>query len=290
MRRISWEDGQYWKERELVMIIDTSTKATLEETLCDCLSTTPNELKIKVENFYNESYAGKFVDHDIFLNKVENYITKSGHKKIDKLQFYHLTRRLKEMDDFETKNLKSLLTDDNAFSRFLGKYNISFKCNTDYIEMYRDGEIVELASIDAFGSTEYCYLRRRLGYARNVKDFCVNGLAFKFNMSECGYYNDLNACPEFISMLSQYLKSPIMKNDFKNNSGYHCYQYNFPIERIIFDGQDSLPENQKEIYFLITVIENWFYAKSGDEPLILRLSDDDTAAEEFFVQKNSIEK
>ena len=139
------------------------------------------------------------------------------------------------------------------------------------------------------------YLRSRLGYIKGREDFCFNGFAFKDLLYKNDYARSLYGVPEFIGVLAEYLRYGKLASDYFAHSHYCCYEYRVPLERVLFDDNDSMSQGRKETYLLEKILQRLYeysvrdtrYMWDDDNP-ILRLADDDIMQAEFFVAKEEI--
>ena len=143
-------------------------------------------------------------------------------------------------------------------------------------------------------STDVCYLRSRLGYNSGREDFCFNGFAFRDLLMKNQYTRQLQGCPEILECLERYLRIKGLAKDYAEKSEYYCFMYKFPIERVIFDGQDDLIVEKKQLHLLNQVAYR-LYQYSGDSRYlydhdnpILRLKDDDNASVDYLVSSEII--
>ena len=64
------------------------------------------------------------------------------------------------------------------------------------------------------------------------------------------YTRQLQGCPEILECLERYLRIKGLAKDYAEKSEYYCFMYKFPIERVIFDGQDDLIVEEKQLHLL----------------------------------------
>ena len=155
---------------------------------------------------------------------------------------------------------------------------------------FRDRQI----SLENTMNTDVCYLRSRLGYNSGREDFCFNGFAFRGLLMKNQYTRQLQDCPEILECLERYLRINGLVKDYKEKSEYICFEYKFPIARVIFDEKEDLTVEEKQLYLLNQVAyrlyqynEDSRYLFDNDNP-ILRLKDDDNASAEFLVSTEII--
>ena len=176
-------------------------------------------------------------------------------------------------------------------SLFLKNHEIRFELNDRHLNLYyRDKPISLEGNLDR----NVLYLRWRLGYNDDV-DYCFNGFAFRDLIFKNHYALSLYDAPEIISVLSEFLKYPFLKEDYFNNSKYYCFEYLVPIDKIYFDDNDKMSKLEKQKYLLNRVLNRLYeysiteskYMFDYDNPII-RLSDYDVMQEEYFISKEEI--
>lgn len=270
------------------MYIDTHSKKSMEQSICDYF----NISIIKLDNLFSEARRADKIEDYQEKSKIvigEFIYTNLPDTPIDEILFFHLGRRLNDTDSYIGNNLFNLLSQDNCMTDFFKKHDIIFSPCEDRLNLIHDGKL------ELFEDTmkQYnSYLKWRLGYT-DQKDFCFNGLSFKDLLYRNTYARSLFRGPEFIQRLSDFLERPEILNDYFKSSTYYCYEYQVPIEKVIFDGSDKLLLEEKYKHFL-KIVFNRLYEYSNDRHMtnpdnpILRLADDDIMLEEYFVSKEEI--
>lgn len=280
------------------MIIDTTTRANFKSTLLQCFRIDELTLSKKLECFFSNCKNKNGTDWDKYDTIIEEFILNSGHEKIEKIQFFHLTRKLNCSSENTTNNLLTLLTEKTPLSEFLEEYELKFKKHPKgHIGLEHKGELLDFTDLSDTKEKEnsYCYLRRRLGYDKEMLDFCVNGLSFFYKIEQSHYFRNLLYGPEFIQKLAEYLNIDNLISDYFNKSSYQCIQYNVPFDMIIFDGLDHIynTDAKKETLFLRKSLELFKYDERGNygnyDNLILRLYDDCSASSDFFVSTYTLD-
>lgn len=276
------------------MYIDTHTKEKMENSICEYLGITLDDLGGLFQEISTEAQSDKYFNGYKCREIINNYINSHNTGAIiDNVLFFHLARRLNSgQDDPTGYNLKELLTTESVLSVFLKKYGVEFYEVGNHLELSYHGEKVPL---DDTYRSHVPYLRARLGYNEGREDYCFNGFAFKDLLYRNTYARELEDVPEFIGVLAAFLKNKTIGPDYYRNSTYFCYEYQVPLERIMFDNNDNLLLDEKRQYLLYLVIYRLYeyagtnirYMFDHDNP-ILRLADADTMESQFFVAKEII--
>ena len=211
---------------------------------------------------------------------------------IDEIYVYHLTRRLScKAEDFSSDNLKSLLLGKSLISDFLKKHEVSFVISDDHPVLVYKGQEVNLCDTN---KNDVCYLRSRLGYSIRRKDYCFNGFAFRDLLMKNQYTLNLYYCPEFINVLSRFLKNKQIIKDYFENSRYYCLTYKLKLTDILFDEKDSLNNDEKVNYFLVKICYRiWEYMQDprylfDNENPIIRIPDNACISASNLISKEII--
>ena len=276
------------------MLIDTHSFETMKTSMKQYLNIDDGVLADFFRLAEKKCTQGIFCDGDILSNDIDEFIGNHvGASSIERVMFFHLSRRLNSANsDYSGTNLFDILTTKNALSNFLESHNISFIPNGKHLIILFNGKTVSIEDTFIDG---VCYLRSRLGYNEGREDYCFNGFAFKDLLYKNSYARSLYEAPELIQQLSSFLHYPSLLNDFAENSRYYCLEYIVPLDIVLFDDIDDLPQTEKSKYFLNQVMTRLYeYATSDPRYLsdnanpILRLADDGTMKEEYFVDKEEI--
>lgn len=275
------------------MYIDTHTKDTIQNSICEIFNIEVKELEDLFMKAERESYTGIYTDENKLDKILDEFIdNRMSDKNIDQILFFHLGRRINSSCNYlEGKNLFELLLKENEMSLFLKNHEIRFELNDRHLNLYyRDKPISLEGNLDR----NVLYLRWRLGYNDDV-DYCFNGFAFRDLIFKNHYALSLYDAPEIISVLSEFLKYPFLKEDYFNNSKYYCFEYLVSIDKIYFDDNDKMSKLEKQKYLLNRVLNRLYeysiteseYMFDYDNPII-RLSDYDVMQEEYFISKEEI--
>lgn len=271
------------------MFIDTHTKKAMEESICDLMDITVEELYDEMNRVESMCGGNYYIRDRKFKAFIDEHIYKALPNEI---LFFHLARRLKGTeDDVIGRNLRDLLTTENTLSAAIKKYNIEFSNGIDHIETVYCGKTVDW---DKYGCGNSSNMKSRLGYLA-IKDFCFNGFAFKDLLYKNLYAQRLSGVPEFVGGLIECLGCRELGHYFMSNSAYYCYEYRIPIDRVIFDGHNLNSTDLKQRHLIRCVLERLSdYADTDIRNMrdyknpILRLSDDDILPSNYFVKKERI--
>lgn len=276
------------------MVIDTTSREGMEKALSSLMRVSVSELYQYIDAAADLAVKdqGCFYQ-DIFDRAMEDFYSDMIEDMIpDEILFFHLSRRLNGSEKETAYNLQELLTSENCFSEFLKAHQITFRKGTgDKIILYfRDAKIDLEDAMDQ----NVCYLRSRLGYNACQKDFCLNGFAFRDLLMKTRYAYTLRNCPEILTCLESLLRIKSLVKDYVEKSKYYCFMYRFPMERVVFDGNDGLTVEEKQFYLLNRVAywlyeyrKNPYHLFERDNP-ILRLKDNDNASVDFLVSTEII--
>lgn len=185
---------------------------------------------------------------------------------IDKMLFFHLSRRLDTCQSNGALNLFDLLTMESPLSNFFKKYGITFVFSNEHIEVKQNGKIVFIDSMKDT-NVNITNLKGRLGYADCSIDYCVNGYAIRI-YEDNTYYRWLGKCPEFVSLLSKGLNRKEIALDYQKESNYYLYVYCLPINMVIIDNKEDQTVDDKVRYLLVEFLYNLQYKlKNGERSL-----------------------
>lgn len=276
------------------MYIDTHTKETMEKSICSYLGVTLQDLSVLFNLAGNEAQQDKFLDGDK-LNDIFNSFIKAHmpNKELDEVLFFHLSRRLNTASDCNVgNNLFELLSTENAMTLFLKEHDVEFVVCDKYLNLIYKGKEI---SLDDTIKEHIPYLRWRLGHNANRIDFCINGFLLKDLLYRSSYARELYDVPEFIGVLATFLKRRDIGTDYFDNSKYYCFEYCLPLAKVMFDEKDSLAEEQKVKYLLNQILNRLYEYHTHDirymfdhENPIIRLTDNDTMDEQYYISKEEI--
>ena len=276
------------------MYIDTHKKDTIQNSEYEIFNIEDKELKELFMKAERESYTGIYTDGNKLDKILDEFIeNRMSDKNINQILFFHLGRRINSSCNYlEGKNLFELLLKENEMSLFLKNHEIKFELNNGHLNLYYREKLISLEdNLDRHVS----YLKWRLGYNSNCIDYCFNGFVFRDLILKNHYARSLYDAPEFLSVLSEFLKYPFLKEDYFNNSKYYCFEYLVPIDKIYFDDNEKISKLEKQKYLLNRVLNRLYeycikeskYMFDYDNPII-RLSDYDVMQEEYFISKEEI--
>ncbi len=276
------------------MYIDTHSKATMEQSTCNYLSISINELNLIIEKASRVASENLFFNSVKFDRVINEFITQHlPEKQIDEILFFHLGRRLNDAQNSHIgNNLFNLLTTENVFSSFLKAHKVTFLPKDGHLQLYYKNELI---SLDKTYETNVPYLRSRLGYNEGREDYCFNGFAFKDILYKNSYARELYDVPEFIGVLATFLNKNKIGTDYFENSKYYCYEYRLPIENVLFDKDEKMSLESKKIYIVNQVLHRLHYylysdvtyMNDEDNP-ILRLRDNEILNDKFFVNMEEV--
>ena len=270
------------------MYIDTRCIENLEKAVCDLFQMQPLQM------YEYLMQLGQLSDgEEEYTCRLDAFIAERCMRYPDEILLFHLARRMHGSEDSkEGRNLANLLLSSNPFCTFMRDNGISFIKGELYIEVIYKGALVDWDKCTE-GNPEY--VKWRLGYDENEKDFCFNGFALKDLLYRNHYARALYYGPEFFQQLVDCLQCEILQQKYMENSEYFCYEYKLPIATVIFDGHDDYSESMKQQYLVRCVLQRLhkYFVSSlefmqDDENPILRLADDYIVPAEFYVGKEKI--
>ena len=277
------------------MYIDTHTKETMENSICSYLGVTLDDLCDLFERAGGEAQQEWYIDGDklngIFNSFIVTHI--SDNPIIDKVLFFHLSRRLNINEDCNIgNNLFDLLSTENQMTSFLKEHDVEFMVSEHHLNLIYKGNEISLEDINQ----EYVpYLRWRLGHNKGRIDFCFNGFLLKDLLYRNSYARELYDVPEFIGNLATFLKRRDIVTDYFERSRYYCFEYGVPLEKIMFDDNEKLDDEEKRIHLLNQILNRLYEYHTSDirymfdhENPIIRLTDSDTMDEKYYITKEEI--
>lgn len=276
-----------------MLFIETTSRESMEHDLASYLNVTIDELYEYIDYAAKKASSDWMFNTDIFDQKIASIVDDlQPLEHIDSAMCFHLSRRLNNtLDDLRSYNLKDWLLGDNAMVKFLNEHGVFFKEQGEQISVsYRERELKLQDTMDS----DVCYLRSRLGYNRRREDFCFNGFAMRDLLMKNSYTRELYDGPEFLVVLSRYLKNNVILDDFIKESTYFCFTLKIPMEQVIFDGFDKLDSNQKELhlieqicYRLLMYSDNGRMLFDHDNPII-RVADNAILPADYVIHSEII--
>ena len=267
------------------MIIDTHTKESIQNSICEYFHLTESGLLELFRSFYYSSIE--------LERAISKYVDDNISEFLDGVYFFHLSRRLNGSDLNSSTNLYELLLSKNIFSDFLSNYGISFKQGDNHLVLYHKGKPIDLSQ--SFHEN-VAHLKMRMGYYENDQDYCVNGFALRDRLvHNTTYYNQLGFCPEFIYELAHVMNADTIIWDYRKSSTYYCLEYLLPLDQVIIDGKEYIKSQRGKTEEILTaallrLYNYWLdprYSFDHDN-LILRLGDSDTMAAQYFVRAEEL--
>ena len=274
------------------MFIDTSSKDSLRAGLSDCLNIPIPAVEERVLDAGRKAEAGMCFDTVVFYEEMEKLLQTYTPEILDKISFYHMSRRLISETNNGGYSLYHLLLSKNEISDFLNTKDFEFKAVDDrVVPLYKGRQLIPLEDSN---DARINYLKLRLGYFQKRKDFCFNGFAFKEHLIKNQYAKILVDGPEFMVKLAEYVNAPAIINDYKDISKFYCIRYDVPFDMVIFDGYDNLQNSEKQIHYLkaclLRMLDdiNRTGRESDSDNIIIRLRDDCSMSDKYYIQKEII--
>lgn len=254
-------------------MIDSESVLGLEYSICKMFHISKVELKSNLLSWLTScSQDGISWNINSFNRKTKKLIKEKEYVFDGKVCFYHLARSL-EPKPKQLKNLRSLTTTENSFSKFLKSHEIVIKWVEKRGEIYYKNLRID--------PTKYSKnnLDVRLGYG-SYEDTCINGFLFNLNIENKWnhYYDVLMQRPELLWALDDLLGTQLA-NDYKIQSQYYSVKIETTLDKLIFDGLVFRKKETKEIYYLQCCLEllAWCYYRKDPKDVsflpIVRLYD-----------------
>ena len=277
------------------MYIDTTSQRSMERSLCTYLNITSSELYQYIDYASEKATPDKWgFNSEIFNVELMSIISDLQPEiPIDEIQLHHLTRRLNtDGENNDGCNLKFLLTTETPLRTFLREHGVEFAEHKGHLLIIHYGSVV---SLEDTNQIDVCYLRGRLGYNAGREDYCFNGFAMRDLLMKNSYARELYDGPEFLVVLSRFLRNKKIQKDFFENSTYFCLNYLLPINSIVFDGHEEMDYAHKcqflisQVCHRLLIYQNSHpeYMYDHDNP-ILRLDDDAIVPASFQYGKEII--
>lgn len=276
------------------MYIDTHTKISMEQSICDYLGVTVNVLHGLFEYAEIEAQQDKYLSNNQLEKTFDDFIKENlPRTPIDEILFFHLSRRLNTTADSHIgNNLFDLLSTPNEMTQFLKEHDVEFTICDDHLDIIYRGAKIPLVDTS---QSNIPYLRWRLGYNADRVDFCFNGFMMKDLLYRNSYARELYDVPEFIGVLATFLNRRDIGTDYFDNGRYYCFEYCVPLSKIVFDQNEYLSNSEKIRYLLKQVLRRLYeyythdiqYMFDHDNPII-RLADNDTMQEQYYIEKEEV--
>ena len=267
--------------------INAETQSSLRDSILEFFNLTKDELEL----FF---WSMKFRANEEVEKQIRDFVeSRTSKETFEFIQMFHLSRRLNGSDPSCNENLAKVLLEDSPVSRFLKKYELTFRKGEDHIDMFFKGKLQTLENEDEYGVYgNIYYIRSRLGY-NTEQDYCVNGFAFRSYLEKNHYSQALSRGPELLQNIERLLDIDGMVSDYCKNSKYYCIEYLVPLSEVYFDLDYHPPKTDREKtlellkWSMLRLYNEWLGIISG-ENLVLRLADDTSVTSEWFVNAEEI--
>lgn len=270
------------------MYINSTSILELTDSLCNAFEKSDDQL---YGELFNIAYDRK--DEDVFKSNINKYVKENLVNKPDKVLLFHLSRRLDNEDnDLVGYSLVNLLTIKNSYSDFLIKHHLYFKYNNGHIDIYYHNKKIKLDN----SNNNDLILMKRLGYNKNIKDFCFNGFIINPLVGTNIYNSFLSIGSELTQSLAKLINDKSMIDEYINKSTYYCLKYLVPLDIVLFDDEPTLDNNSKIIYLMSKYIKffiTYFIYQQREKTstdLEIRIHDYDNLSSEYYIDKIIIEK
>lgn len=269
------------------MHVNTRSNQKMRASICDILNIDNNDIDILLESCYNkyQKDCPVFIldyQYDYFMEYVKEHLSKD----IDKVLFFHLTRRLNDNIDDNGYNLVDMLIKDTCLSRFLIKYGLTFKYN-QYIKMFKEDQEIDLNKLDNY---TYNHLRYRFGYNHN--NYSIKGYAFGDELENNSIYEIAQSGPDFLSCLYPFVEGDLV-DDFIDNSKFYKIEYLVPIEMIEFENYEVLNNKEKKYHILVKTLQHLYTYKYdkfdyNNDNITLGIKDNQILESKYLISKKEI--
>lgn len=267
------------------MHVNTESYQEMRASICNVLNINDKDIDILFESCYNkyQKDCPVFIldnQYDYFMEYIKEHLSKD----IDKVLFFHLARRLDNIDD-NGYDLVDMLIKDTSLSRFLMGYGLMFKYDR-YIKIFKDGQEIDLNKFDNYS---YNHLKYRFGYNHN--NFSIKGYAFNDELENNSDYEIAQSGPEFLSCLYPFVEDDLV-DEFIENSKFYKFEYLVPIEIIEFENYEELNNDEKKYHIVVKALQH-LYAYKYDKfdfnnNITLGIKDNQILESKYLISKNEI--
>ena len=263
------------------MYIDTTSKDTIRQSLCQIINIEDKQIDELLEKCYDTLQVNHpFLDMDEQYDFFKEYVKEQLFHEINEVMFIHLSRRLKEDHDDNGYHFVDVLTKDTALSQYLKKYGITFKFK-QHLNMYIHGKEVNV---------ENCpYLMKRFGYHHH--DFSFSGYGFKDHIDKSDHYNIAIGGPEFFGYFYLYeIDDEMIVDDFIENSDLYQFEYRVPIKDVEFENYEDLNEQDKVYHMIIMALQRLYFDKydpvfNDQENMVIKIKDYMVLSKRYLIDK-----
>lgn len=265
------------------MFIDTSSRESIDKSLCQVLNISKNSLYDIIAECYNLFQKNERIfivdkQYDFFYEFVEN----NQIVNINQMMFIHMSRRLKNNQDNKGYDFINTLIQKTSLSEFLKKYGITFQYDKR-IKMYVNDKEIYLDNDNK--SYSYYYLRNRFGY--HYKDFNFKGYMFGDNLENSEIYKLHEEGPEFFGYLFLFTDDQLI-DDFYEQSDYYKFEYLVPIDMINFEDDNIISNVEKQRHIIVSCLQrlyNYVYDPNMNlyENKVMYYIEDDKALSDSFL-------
>lgn len=268
-----------------IMQIKTTSYQDIVDSLCQMLDLKEQEIINIIDSCYymfQQDYQILVLDdqYDYFKTIVQKYIK----NKIDKLYFYHISRRLNDVDD-NGYSLSKVLTGNTKLAEYLSTNGLTFEY-ADRLNMY-----VNSSKVNIYNTEKYTpYLKYRF-----ERDYSFKGYAFADQLQNNDMVKIAEGGPEFFCHLYQFIKNDDLIDHFIEQSKLYRFEYLVPIEDVFFEDYDELTNDEKQLHIIIRALQRLYFYKydsnfikyDGDNP-IMGIVGDKTLSKKYLISKTEI--
>lgn len=267
------------------MQIKTTSYQNILESLCGVLEldeqTVMRIIGTGYEMFQHDHKVLVMDDlYDYFIDVAKHYLKQT----IDKVSFYHVSRRLDDANNYGL-SLVEVLAGDSSLSRYLKNYGLTFKYDQG-IELHVNGVKVEIRE-PKYNS----YMKYRFS-----GDYAFKGYAFGDQLENNEIVGIVEGGPEFFGHLFNYIDNDDEIIDhFMEQSKLYQFEYLVPIEDIYFDNYEELSNKEKQLHLIAKALQRlYFYqydpsfVKSDEDNPIIKMVDDKKLLSRHLVDKTEL--
>lgn len=268
------------------MHINTRTRQEMIQSICRIFNMNHEQFQHLLITLYQKFEKDRRVlILDDQYDYLKEYICQRQRETIDKVSFFHLSRRLKDCQDDNGYPLKDVLMKCEKVKNFFLQYHISFQDDQQRIHIYKDQQEILLENHHDYTIR---YLKERLDHTH--QDNSIKGYAFE----ECLKFNEMYEVyrngPEILHALQLLLGVDTLLDDFYQQSQYTLYEYLVPIDDIYFEDYDDLTNHEKQLHILIKTIQrlydDQFHHQNSDfENPIMGMIDNHILDKKYLIQK-----
>ncbi len=267
------------------MQIKTTSYQDILDSLCNVLGLDEQVILDIVDSaYYMFQKSCQILILDDQYNYFKSFSKEHMKNQIDKLYFYHISRRLDDSDN-NGYCLPKVLTGNTKLAKYLSDYGLTF-AYTDRLDMYVNGSKVNIYDTEKYTP----YFKHRF-----EGDYSFKGYAFADQLENNDMVKIAEGGPEFFCYLYQFVEDDDLIDYFINHSKLYKFEYLVPIEDVFFEDYDEITNDEKQVHIIIRALQRLYFYKydptfiryDGDNP-IMGMVEDKTLLKKYLISKTEI--